>query len=113
LGYSGDGGPATSAELNEPVGVAVDSAGNLYIADFVNNRVRLLDFIFLHLLCRIHLAGGSRLGRLFQPSASKPALPVLGSLGFAGLDGGFRRILRLRFRPPLPSQPFPTTPARP
>src|SRR5271157_575443 len=39
-GYSGDGGPATSAELNSPVGVAVDSAGNLYIADRQNLRVR-------------------------------------------------------------------------
>ncbi|MGD0868295.1 MAG: hypothetical protein ABSB88_01995 [Bryobacteraceae bacterium] len=40
FGYSGDGGPATSAELNSPVGVAVDSAGNLYIADQRNLRVR-------------------------------------------------------------------------
>jgi uncharacterized protein (TIGR03437 family) len=39
-GYSGDNGPATSAELHEPVGVAVDSAGNLYIADMLNNRLR-------------------------------------------------------------------------
>jgi sugar lactone lactonase YvrE len=39
-GFSGDNGPATSAQLNFPAGVAVDSAGNLYIADSYNNRVR-------------------------------------------------------------------------
>ncbi len=39
-GFSGDNGPATSAELNVPAGVAVDSAGNLYIADYGNNRIR-------------------------------------------------------------------------
>jgi len=38
--YLGDGGPATSAQLNAPYGVAVDSAGNLYIADFFDQRVR-------------------------------------------------------------------------
>jgi len=41
-GYSGDNGPATSAQLNGPVGLAIDSAGNLYIADSVNNRVRVV-----------------------------------------------------------------------
>jgi uncharacterized protein (TIGR03437 family) len=41
-GYSGDGGPAGSAQLNNPAGVAVDSAGKLYIADSVNNAIRLL-----------------------------------------------------------------------
>jgi hypothetical protein len=40
MGYSGDGRTATSAQLNAPWGIAVDSAGNLYIADTNNNRVR-------------------------------------------------------------------------
>ena len=39
-GFSGDNGPATTAMLNHPNGVAVDASGNLYIADSGNNRVR-------------------------------------------------------------------------
>ena len=39
-GYSGDGGEAASAQLNSPLGVAVDAAGNVYIADTGNNVVR-------------------------------------------------------------------------
>jgi NHL repeat len=41
-GFSGTGGPATSAELNEPQGVTVDGAGNLMIADTNNNRIRVV-----------------------------------------------------------------------
>ena len=42
-GYSGDGGLATAAEMNSPVGVAVDSAGNVYVAEQGSNIVRLLQ----------------------------------------------------------------------
>lgn len=42
-GYSGDGGPADAARLNEPQGVTVDWLGNIYIADTSNHRVRKVD----------------------------------------------------------------------
>jgi DNA-binding beta-propeller fold protein YncE len=42
-GFAGDGGPATAARLNSPTGVAVDSAGNLFIGDMGNVRVRKVD----------------------------------------------------------------------
>jgi sugar lactone lactonase YvrE len=40
VGHGGDGGPATAAQLNEPSGLALDTSGNLYIADAANYRVR-------------------------------------------------------------------------
>src|SRR5664279_2572581 len=42
-GFAGDGGPAVSAQLNAPQGLALDAAGNLYIADALNNRVRMVN----------------------------------------------------------------------
>jgi hypothetical protein len=42
-GYCGDGGSATSACLNDPQGITVDAAGNLFIADALNHRVRKVD----------------------------------------------------------------------
>ena len=42
-GYTGDGGPATAATFDCPVGVALDAAGNLFIADSFNYRVRKVD----------------------------------------------------------------------
>ncbi|MDP3261205.1 MAG: RHS repeat-associated core domain-containing protein [Thermodesulfovibrionales bacterium] len=43
LGFSGDGGPATQAMLNGPYGLAVDNAGNIYIVDYYNYRIRKVD----------------------------------------------------------------------
>src|ERR1051325_2671718 len=42
-GHAGDGGPATRASLNEPYGIVLDRAGNIYIADRLNRRVRRVD----------------------------------------------------------------------
>jgi len=42
-GFAGDGGPATQAQMNQPYGIVIDRAGNIYIADRLNKRVRRVD----------------------------------------------------------------------
>jgi DNA-binding beta-propeller fold protein YncE len=42
-GFAGDGGPATRAQMNEPYGIVIDRAGNIYLADRLNRRVRRID----------------------------------------------------------------------
>ena len=58
-GYSGDGGPATAAQINWPNGVTIDSAGNLYITEG-DNIVRKVDTsgIISTVAGNVHLVGG-------------------------------------------------------
>ncbi len=60
-GFSGDGGLADKARLNNPSGLALDSDGNLYISDFVTNRVRRVDAL-THIITTV--AGNGRPARV-------------------------------------------------
>lgn len=42
-GLAGDGGPATTAQMNQPYGIVIDRSGNIYVADRLNKRVRRID----------------------------------------------------------------------
>jgi sugar lactone lactonase YvrE len=86
-GPSGDGGPATRAQLNLPSGLAFDQAGNLYIADTGNGRVRKVtpDGTITT------VAGGSDADRLVRPAAV--VVDAAGSLLIA--DTGNHRVVKL------------------
>ena len=74
-GYTGDGGPATAAELSEPTGIVVDGAGNMLIADTGNNRIRVV---------------AARTGTFYGQTMTAGDIYTVagdGTLGFSG-DGG-------------------------
>src|ERR1700691_1814011 len=65
-GFSGDGGPATSASLYCPNGIAVDASGNIFIADFCENRIREVS--------------------ASSPTAAGPSVPANGVVDGAGFS---------------------------
>ena len=69
-GYSGDNGPATAAKLSLPEGLAMDAAGNLYIADTSNNVVRKVDMSTGTITT---IAGNGRIGALGDGGAATKA----------------------------------------
>lgn len=77
LGFAGDGGPATSAELDCPTGLTFDRSGTLFIVDHANNRVRRID----------------RFGVISTIAGSGPTGPQQGA--FSG-DGGTATSATLR-----------------
>ncbi|MBS1799733.1 MAG: SMP-30/gluconolactonase/LRE family protein [Acidobacteria bacterium] len=96
-GFAGDGGPATGALLDSPAGVAVDAAGNIYIADTHNQRVRKVSNGTISTVAGINGAGFSGDGgaatsaQLSNPSAL--AVDSSGNLYIA--DTGNHRIRKI------------------
>ena len=76
-GFSGDTGQATAAQLDEPSGVAVDAAGNVYIADFNNSRVRKVNAAGV--ITTLAGTGVPRLLGRHRPGIARPAQLRLGN----------------------------------
>jgi len=76
-GFHGDGGPAIGALLSSPDGLAVDAAGNLYIADSFNRRIREVTAATGIITT---VAGGSTCGNCYTGAATAVSLSVNGGL---------------------------------
>jgi trimeric autotransporter adhesin len=97
-GFSGDGGPASAANLNDPRGIAVDDSGNLFIADAANNRIRMVSAGGIISTVAGSAAGGFA-GDAGPALSAKLALPVAVAVDSAGnlfiADRGNKRIRKV------------------
>ena len=105
-GYGGDGGPATSAQLSTPSGLAVDTVGNLYIADTYNSRIRKVtpDGIITTVAGDGTYGSGGDGGPPTSANLGYPravALDTAGNLYIA--DTGNHRIRKVQFAPTVPT----------
>jgi sugar lactone lactonase YvrE len=98
FGSKGDGGPARRAQVNDPQGVALDAAGNLYVSEYGANRIRRID---PHGIVTTFAGTGSQEDAGMGGPAAKAAIPQPGELAI-GPDGAlyvqdqtFSRILRI------------------
>jgi sugar lactone lactonase YvrE len=87
-GPIGDGGLAPHAILNQPIGLAIDGAGNLFIADTDNNRIRRVDAV-THIITTIAGEGSGCVGQTDSLGDGCPAADALMNQPYAVLvDGG-------------------------
>jgi sugar lactone lactonase YvrE len=98
FGSRGDGGPARKAQVNDPEGIALDAAGNLYVSEYGANRIRRID---PHGIVTTFAGTGSQEDAGMGGPASEAAIPQPGELAI-GPDGAlyvqdqtFSRILRI------------------
>jgi hypothetical protein len=98
-GFSGDGGLATNAKLSSPTGVAVDGSGNLFIADWHNNRIRKISTNgFITTVAGTNAAGftgdgGLAVNAMLSSSSTAVAVDGVGNLFIA--DSGNNRIRKV------------------
>ena len=106
-GDSGDGGPATAAQIDEPSGLAVDGAGNVYVADWGNHKIRRIGPDGT--ITTFAGTGASGLGGDGRPAAAAPVFSPSGvAVGPAGrvyiAESGAHRIRVVTVTNPCPLQ---------